>query len=87
MLYYEMWRMISSAGKYGRGHTLVPIMFGFAHRNKYLKIYQSCQFCQELLQAKVSSPSLCGNKLGTSANWFDEIMTYHDMSPKVTMLN
>ncbi len=23
----------------------------------------------------------------TSANWFDEIMTYHDMSPKVTMLN
>ena len=33
---------------------------------------------------------LCLDNLGfggTSANWFDEIMTCHDMSPKVTMLN
>ena len=31
--------------------------------------------------------SLCTTLSPSSANWFDEIMTYHDMSPKVTMLN
>ena len=32
-------------------------------QNLKIEIYQSCQSCQELLQAKVSGPSLCETKL------------------------
>ena len=34
----------------------------FSRLNIKVIIYQSCQSCQELLQAKVSGPSLCGTK-------------------------
>ncbi len=58
-------------------------LYSFVNRLYRLEVSLRCGMEDHIKPSRLHMAS----RHSTSANWFDKIMTFHDMSPNVTVLN